>query len=106
MLPTRNWIFTPSRGNEVFGNEIWGNHYSGIFFADGSDRNNIFDNSVFGASNWAMESVRVQLDITLNNLTNLRSRNIGSGLQPLLLRIGAPVQDPPHSAHLQEPPQR
>jgi hypothetical protein len=30
---------------------------------------------------------------TLNNLTSLPSRNIGSGIDPVLLTIGQPVMD-------------
>jgi hypothetical protein len=73
-----------------------GNHYSGIFFDLGSDLNNIFDNTVMDAQVWALESVAVMANDTLNNLTNLSSRNIGSGLDPALLTIGQPVLDPPH----------
>ena len=98
---------TPSRGNEIFANTIRGTHYSGIFFADGSDRNNIFDNAIFGATDWAMESVKVQPEYVLNNLTNLKLRNIGSGLDPGLLKLGAGIDDtpppPPAPAHPSQP---
>ena len=87
--------FTGSRGNEIFGNTIRGDHYAGIFFADGSDQNVVFDNSIFGATAWAMESVRPQANQTLNNLTNLKLRNISSGLDPTLLPQGAGQFDPP-----------
>ncbi len=93
--PSIELNFTPSRGNILFGNTIRGNHYAGIFFADGSDRNNVFDNSIFGAKEWAMESVRPQPNYVLNNLTNLRLRNISSGLDPALLKLGEGVFDPP-----------
>jgi parallel beta-helix repeat protein len=76
--------FAPSRGNEIFANNIRGSHYSGIFFAEGSDQNNLFDNTIFGASDWGMESVIVQPNITLNNVTNLSLRNVSSGLSPNL----------------------
>lgn len=80
--PDPDLDFTPSRGNEIFGNNIRGAHYSGIFFAQGSDQNNLFDNTIFYATDWGMESAIVQANITLNNLTNLPLRNIGSGLNP------------------------
>ena len=93
--PSIELDFLPSQGNEIFGNIIRGSHYSGIFFADGSDRNNVFDNSIFGATDWAMESVKAQPEFVLNNLTNLKLRNIGSGLDPKLLTVGAGVFDTP-----------
>jgi parallel beta-helix repeat protein len=88
-VPAKDLDFAPSRGNEVFGNMIRGSHYAGIFFAEGSDTNDIFDNSIFGATAWAMESVRRQPNSTLNNLTNEKLRNIGSGLSPELISLGA-----------------
>ena len=95
--------FTGSSGNEIFGNTIRGPHYAGIFFAEGSERNNIFDNSIFGATNWAMESVKVQPDTTLNNLTNIHSRNIDAGLDGNLFKLSSGIIDapppPPPPAH-------
>jgi hypothetical protein len=91
--PSTELDFVASRGNQVFGNTIRGSHYAGIFFASGSDDNAIFDNSIFGATSWAMESVQVQANMTLNNLTNLKSRNMGSGIDPHLLRLGVPEID-------------
>jgi hypothetical protein len=93
--PSAELDFTASHGNQIFGNAIRGTHYAGIFFADGSEDNVIFDNSIFGATNWAMESVRRQTNMTINNLTNLRLRNINSGLDPNLLKTGAGVFDTP-----------
>ena len=92
--PSVELDFIPSQKNQVFGNTIRGNHYAGIFFADGSDANNIFDNAIFGATAWAMESVRVQPNLVLNNLTNLKLRNIDSGLDPNLLKLGVGQNDP------------
>ena len=80
--------FVPSRGNQIFGNNIRGTHFSGIFFQDGADENTVFDNSIFGATNWGMESVRPQHEETFNNLSNLPFRNVDSGLDPNLLRRG------------------
>ena len=91
--PSTELDFTPSRGNLVFSNPVRGTHYSGIFFAAGSDLNNVFDNTIMDAQSWALESVEVMSNDTLNNLTNLPSRNIGSGLDPALLTIGQPVLD-------------
>jgi len=86
--------FTPSRGNIVFSNSIRGTHYSGIYFDPGSDTNNIFDNTIMDATNWALESAVQMNNITLNNLTNLPCRNIGSGLNPVLITLGQPINDP------------
>ncbi len=92
--PVPDLDFTPARGNEIFSNIIRGTHYSGIFFADGSDRNVLFDNTIFGATDWAMESVHRQANQTFNNLTNVKSRNVGTGLDPNLIPISAGVFDP------------
>ena len=88
--------FTPSRGNVLFCNSIRGSHYSGVFFDIGSDTNNVLDNTILDATNWALESAEQMANSPLNNLTNLPSRNIGSGLDPALLTIGQPVNDTPH----------
>lgn len=82
--------FLPSRGNVVFSNTIRGDHYAGIFFDLGSDQNEVFDNVILDASHWGLESIQPSANVTLNNLTNLPSRNIGSGLDPALLTIAAP----------------
>jgi parallel beta-helix repeat protein len=86
-VPTTDLDFTGSRGNIVFGNIVRGSHYAGIFYAEGSTDNEVFDNSIFGATNWAQEQVRRQPNATLNNLSNLPSRNIDSGLDPKLLEL-------------------
>lgn len=86
--------YTPSRGNIVFSNSIRGNHYSGIFFDAGSDVNNAVENTILDAQDWALESVAVMANNTVNNLTTLPSRNIGSGIDPSLLTTGQPVLDP------------
>ncbi|MBW3559542.1 MAG: right-handed parallel beta-helix repeat-containing protein [Proteobacteria bacterium] len=79
--------FTASRGNIVFSNVIRGNHYAGVFFGPGSDANDVFDNAIFGAKSWAMESVSRQSNSTVNNLTNMPSRNIDAGLDPALITL-------------------
>jgi hypothetical protein len=85
--PAVDLDFTPSRGNIVFGNVVRGSHYAGIFYGAGSTDNDVFDNSIFGATHWAQEQVRPQPNPSLNNLSNLPSRNIGSGLDPKLLEL-------------------
>lgn len=78
--PSIELDFTPSHGNIVFSNTIVGSHYSGIFFDQGSDQNNILYNTVLDATDWALESVAQMANNSLNNLTNLPSRNISAGL--------------------------
>jgi hypothetical protein len=88
--------FTPSRGNVVFSNLIRGTHYSGIFFDPGSDTNNVLYNEILDATAWALESSEQMMNTSLNNLTTLPSRNIGSGLDPGLITSGQPVNDAPN----------
>ncbi|MBV9891917.1 MAG: hypothetical protein JO090_13660, partial [Rhizobacter sp.] len=104
-VPVADLDFAPSRGNVVFGNVVRGSHYAGIFLGDGSTDNEVFDNSVFGASRWAIEQVRPQPNTTLNNLTNLPSRNIDAGLDPRLrdLMVGNGRIESPH---ISEPQRR
>ena len=92
--PVPDLDFTPARGHEIFSNLIRGTHYAGGFFAEGSDRNVLFDNTIFGATNWAMESVHRQPNTTFNNLTNLKSRNVGTGLDPNLIPLSKGEFDP------------
>jgi parallel beta-helix repeat protein len=87
--------FTPSHGNIVFSNLIRGSHYSGIFFDPGSDNNNVLFNVILDASAWALESATPMTNSSVDNLTPLPSRNVGSGLDPALVTSGQPVFDPP-----------
>lgn len=80
--------FAPSQGNEIFANNVRGNHFAGIFFEPGADHNVVFDNSIFGAVMWGMDSARPQDEQTFNNLSNLPFRNIDSGLDPRLIPLG------------------
>jgi hypothetical protein len=79
--------YTPSRGNIVFGNVIRGSHYAGIFFGAGSTDNDVFDNTIFGATHWALEQARPQPNSSLNNLSNLPSRNVQAGIDPRLMEL-------------------
>jgi len=85
--PSNELDATPSRGNIVFSNTIRGSHYAGVFLGPGSDQNDIFDNVIMDAQHWALESVAPQNNSSLNNLTNLPSRNIAAGLSPSLLVV-------------------
>ena len=84
--PATDLDFTPSRGNIVFSNLVRGTHYSGVFLAPGSDLNDLFDNTIMDANHWALESVEAMNNATLNNLTNIESVNIASGLAPAGLK--------------------
>lgn len=86
-VPVSDLDFTPCRGNIIFGNSIRGSHYAGIFLSKGSTANDVFDNSIFGATNWSMEQVVPQPNSSVNNLTNIPSRNIGSGMDAELLKL-------------------
>jgi parallel beta-helix repeat protein len=88
--------FTPSRGNVVFSNVIRGTHYSGIYFDPGSDNNNVLYNVILDATSWALESATQMMNDSVNNLTNLPSRNIGSGLDSALVTEGQAVNDSPY----------
>jgi hypothetical protein len=79
--------YTPSRGNMVFGNVIRGSHYAGIFLGAGSTDNDVFDNTIFGATRWALEQARPQPNASLNNLSNLPSRNVHAGIDPRLMEL-------------------
>ena len=95
--PLAELDFRPSRGNQIFANSVQGAHYSGIFFADGSDQNNVFDNAILGATDWSLESVTPQPNTAENNLTTQPARNITSGLLPdpaLCLHREAPEPKP------------
>jgi hypothetical protein len=85
--------FTPSRGNIVFSNVIRGSHYSGIFFDQGSDANNVLNNVVLDAMFWALESAEHMMNTSTNNFTTLPSRNIGSGLDGASITSGQAVND-------------
>ncbi|HEX9198972.1 MAG TPA: right-handed parallel beta-helix repeat-containing protein, partial [Acidobacteriaceae bacterium] len=74
--PNPDLDFTPSRGDIVFDNIISGSHFAGVFFGEGSDTNTVFHNAIFGATAWAMESVRPQPNEIAGNPTDLKSRNI------------------------------
>ena len=83
--PSSELDFVPSQGNIIFGNTLRGSHYAGIYFGAGSTDNDTFDNTIFGATHWALEQAEAQHNPSLNNLTNLPSRHIAHGLDPRLL---------------------
>ena len=85
--PSADLDYTPSEGNIIFSNPIRGPHYSGIYFDYGSTLNNVLDNVILDAENWALESAAVMQNTSLDNLTNLPSRNMTAGLDPSLLPL-------------------
>ncbi len=68
--------FAPSRGNWLFGNVIRGSHYAGVFFAAGSDQNEVARNTISGATAWSMESVEKQDEWVRGNVMDGRVRNV------------------------------
>ncbi|MCU1327628.1 MAG: hypothetical protein JWN34_2998 [Bryobacterales bacterium] len=77
--PSPELDFTPSRGNVIFSNTIRGTNSSGIFIQGGSDQNEIFDNVIREATDYALESAFKMGNTSRNNLTHLPSLNISSG---------------------------
>jgi len=77
--PSVELDFAPSRGNVIFSNLIRGRNSSGVFIEGGSDQNDIFDNIIREATDYALESSSRMANNSHNNLTNLPSLNVSSG---------------------------
>ena len=71
--------FAPSRGNVIASNVIRGSHASGIFIQLDSTRNEIIDNVIRDATDWAIESVLTMDNVSIDNLTDMPSQNLESG---------------------------
>jgi parallel beta-helix repeat protein len=72
--------FSPGYSNLVFRNIISGDHYAGIFLDYGCENNHIFDNSIYGCTNWSIEAVdKNNHNQSFNNLSFIHSRNIYLG---------------------------
>ena len=78
----------PSAGNIVCKNSIRGNHYAGIFFGDGCVQNEVRDNTIRGASPYALESVCAQENYVSRNVSDAPSVNVQEtgGIRRALLR--------------------
>jgi len=76
--PSPELDFTPSRGNVIFSNLIRGTHGAGIFIQGGSDQNQISDNVIMDAKDWAIESATQTQNAAHDNLTDMPSLNIGA----------------------------
>ena len=85
--------FAPSRGNVIVSNLIRGTHGSGIFIQLDSDDNELIDNVIREATDFAIESVLTMPNTAVNNLTDLPSQNISSGCCSSGVRPG-PVRSP------------
>ena len=57
------------------------------FLSPGHATGSLGEAAIFGATHWALEQFRPQRNRTLNNRTNLASRNIDDGLDPKLLPL-------------------
>jgi len=81
---------SPSSSNVIHANIVKGGHYAGLFFAQGTEQNNIFDNIILEPSVWTMESVDVpSANVSLNNIGFLPSKGIGlSRLVPNIVGLG------------------
>jgi parallel beta-helix repeat protein len=77
--PCGDLDFMASSGNIVTGNAIYGDHYAGIFLGDGSIQNQVYDNIIEGATNWAIESVKMRENHIFDNVMDAKSLNIGRG---------------------------
>ena len=78
-VPSPDLDFTGSRGNVVFSNLIRGSNASGIFIQAGSDQNNMIENVIMDAGQFAIESVLHMSNFSRDNWTNLPSQNITNG---------------------------
>jgi hypothetical protein len=74
--PSEELDFAPSRGNVIFSSLIRGSHGAGVFTEGGSDENDIFDNVIMDASDFAIESQGQWQNTVRNNLTNQPSLEI------------------------------
>ena len=78
----------PSAGNIVCKNRVLGNHYTGIFFGDGCVQNDVRENTIRGASPYALESVCEQENYVSRNASDAPSVNVPvkGGIRRALVR--------------------
>jgi parallel beta-helix repeat protein len=77
--PTGDIDFAPSRGNVVASNVIRGAHAAGIYIQLDSTGNELIDNVIRDATDWAIESVLTMDNASIDNVTDMPSQNIGNG---------------------------
>jgi len=71
-----NLDIKPEYENIICRNMITGKHYAGIFLAEEVYINDFFDNVILDATDWSMESLSLEYNSTLNNLSSIQSRGI------------------------------
>ena len=68
--------FSTSMSNVIYSNSITGNHYAGIFFCEGCNHNDVFDNIITHSDLWGIEQVsKSNINYFLNNFSTNKSRN-------------------------------
>ena len=68
--------FENSMSNVIYSNSITGNHYAGIFFCEGCNHNDVFDNIITHSDLWGIEQVsKSNINYFLNNFSTNKSRN-------------------------------
>jgi parallel beta-helix repeat protein len=77
--PSGDIDFAPSRGNVVASNVIRGTHAAGVYIQLDSTGNELIDNVIRDATNWAIESVLTMDNISIDNVTDMPSQNITNG---------------------------
>ncbi len=68
--------FTADYENIICRNMVTGAHYSGIFLAEESYLNDMFDNTILDAKHFSMECLSDKYNSSLNNYSDLPSRGI------------------------------
>lgn len=71
----------PCHHNTLFSNNIRGGFGSGIFIGKDCSHHHLFDNSIFQVCTWSLEAVDADQEIrlkniSLNNLSNIQTKNI------------------------------
>lgn len=68
--------FTPCYENIIARNTISGGHFAGVFLGEDAFMNDIFDNTMMGSTDWAIESLSGRHNATLNNRADKPTRGI------------------------------
>ena len=85
----RKMDFTSNYGNIICRNMVNGPHYSGIYLADESYINDLFDNSILGCTHFSVESFTNMYNSSMNNYSNIPSLNFE--LTQPIYNIGLPA---------------
>jgi hypothetical protein len=77
--PTGDIDFAPSQGNVIASNVIRGTHAAGVYIQLDSTGNELIDNVIREATEWAIDSVLTMDNTFIDNLTDMPSQNITNG---------------------------